>query len=103
MGASFSCLRVLRCTVGRSARGRQIRHRPGRIICQFGFPTTIQSNLSVVPVQETVNPLLLLADSFAPPAVVSSNTRIAGCEVNVGMSARLMVLIPPEHFDTPAN
>jgi hypothetical protein len=46
----------------------------------LGFPITIQSNTSEPPVQATPNPEGDLDDSFTPPSVVSSKSRITGWE-----------------------
>jgi hypothetical protein len=65
------------------------------------LPMTSQSNTSLLPEHVTVNDDTLFAVSPAVcRAEFSSNTMIAGCDVNAG---NVMVWVPPLHVDVPAK
>ena len=51
--------------------------------------------------QETVKPDLDFADRFAPPLVVSSNTKMTGCEAYV--TGREIAFVPPKQDEVPEN
>src|ERR1700722_11542870 len=94
-------MRVLWLITGRIATGlaRNLPHLPH--LPHLGLPIAIQSNASLAPEQATVNPVLALELSVAPPPVVSSNTTIAGVALYGMLNAMFLVL--DIHADVPAN